>query len=195
MENKKGQLFFIMWTAWAWKWTLRKNLEKESDLWIEFVKSYVTRPMREWEIEGEHYHFITNEDFKGMISKNAFLEYEFVHNTAYYWTKLSDVIDDGIDLWKKVMKEIDMEWLKNIQTNHPELEDSITSIFLNLSPDKFKERIISRGATISDEEYNHRANSLIREIAEAKIHCDYIIDTSEKTPEEVFEEALKILKK
>jgi len=46
---------------------------------------------------------------------------------------------------------------------------------------------------MSEEEFKNRKESLVREVTDAKIYCDYIIDTSEKTPEKVFEEVLEII--
>jgi predicted site-specific integrase-resolvase len=48
---------------------------------------------------------------------------------------------------------------------------------------------------MSEEEFKSREESLKREIVEAEKYCDYIIDTSEKTPEEVFEDVMEILEK
>jgi len=194
MKNK-GKIYFILWTSWAWKWTLRKKLEKANIKDLEFIKSYVTRPMREWEINWDIYHFITKEDFEKMIKNNEFLEYELVHKKAYYGTRLKDAVQNGIDGGKKVMKEIDMEWLKNIYKNNPQLKDYITTIFLNLNQEKFAERIKARWDIMSDEEFKNREESLKKEVKEAKIYCDYIIDTSNKNPDEVFSEVLNILEK
>ncbi len=184
-----------MWTAGAGKWTLRKGLEKDKNIDIKFLKSYVSRVMRKWEIDWDIYHFVSEEVFKKMIAGEEFLEYEIVHKTAYYWTKLSDVVEKGIDAGIKVCKEIDIEGLKNILKNNPHLKENITSIFLSLTPEKLHERIEARGAHITDIELKNREESLVKEVREAKEYCDHIIDTSEKTPEQVLEEVEKILKK
>lgn len=191
---KKWKLYLIMWTSWAGKWTLRKNLEKAKISDLEFIKSNVTRKMREWEVDWDVYNFISEESFKEMIKNDEFLEYEYVHNHAYYGTKLSDVTN-WIESWKKIMKEIDMQWLKNIFKNNPHLKEYITTIFLNLSQEKFAERISSRWATMTKEEFEKREKSLIREVEEAKKYCDYIVDTSDISPEEVFEDVMEILGK
>jgi len=190
----KWHLYLIMWTSGAGKGTLRKNLEKNMLEDLEFIKSFVTRKMREWEINGDVYNFISEEEFKKMIENNEFLEYEYVHNNAYYWTRLKDV-KDWIDAWKKIMKEIDMKGLKNILKNNPWLKENMTTIFLNLSQEKFAERIAARWDKMTVEEFRKREESLKREVVEAEKYCDYIIDTSEKTPEEVFKEFIQILKK
>jgi len=189
----KWKLFLVLGSAWARKWTLRKNLEKANIEDLQFIKSYVTRDMREWEINWDVYNFISEEKFKEMIKNDEFLEYEFVHKKAYYGTRLEDVVELWIEKWKKVMKEIDMEWLKNILKNNSHLKENIVTIFLNLSQEKFAQRIEARWAFMSEEDYKNREESSVREVREAKIYCDHIIDTSEKTPEEVFEEVLEIL--
>lgn len=189
---EKWKLILILGTSGAGKWTLRKNFEKANLDNLKFIKSYVTRDMRDWEINWDVYNFISQKKFEKMIENNEFLEYEFVHKKAYYWTRLKDVAK-WIKSWKKVMKEIDMEWLKNIYKNNPHLKENIITIFLNLSQEKFAERIKSRWVFMSEEEFKNRKESLVREVTDAKIYCDYIIDTSEKTPEKVFEEVLEII--
>lgn len=184
-----------MWTSGSGKWTLRKNLEKMNIENLEFAKSYVSRPMRKWEVEWDVYYFVSTEVFQKMISNKEFLEYEWVHNAAYYWTKLSDVIDDWIDVWKKVIKEMEIEWLKSTLKNYPELSTSMTSIFLSLTPEKLSERIEARWANMSKKDYENRIKSLKKEVKESEEYCDYIINTSEKTPEEVLETVLEIFKK
>ena len=192
MKNK-GHIYFIMGTSGSGKWTLRKNLEKLETKNLEFLKSYVSRPMREWEIEWDIYYFISWEKFQHMINNDEFLEYEWVHNAAYYGTRLSDVIENGVDAWKKVCKEVDIEVLKNILKNNPQLKENMTSIFLSLTPEKLSERIKTRWAKMSHDDFENRTNSLKKEVEQANKYCDYIIDTSEKTPEEVLEEVQKIL--
>jgi chloramphenicol 3-O-phosphotransferase len=46
---------------------------------------------------------------------------------------------------------------------------------------------------MSEKEFSSREESLKREVIDAKKYCDFIVDTSEKTPEEVFEEVMNIL--
>jgi guanylate kinase len=83
----------VLGTSGAGKGTLRKNLENAEIEGLEFIKSNVTRKMREGEVNGDVYNFISEEDFKEKIENDEFLEYEYVHNYAYYGTKLSDVTD------------------------------------------------------------------------------------------------------
>ncbi len=192
---KKGHIFFIMWVSWAWKGTLIHNLKKQKELDVIFLKSYVTRPIRKWEIAGDKYNFISLEEFKKWVDSWYFLEYELNHGLHYYWTKHKDVVENWINKWKIVLKEIDVKWLKNIFSNNEYLKKHITSIFLDISEDTLIERIKMRWAEMSEEELQNRRDSLKLEKKDSKLHCDYIIDTSNKSKEETLEAALKIIKK
>ena len=186
-------MYFIMWVSGAWKWTLLKNL-RSAWLWdLFFMKSYVTRPMREGEIDGEIYNFISQEQFQKSIDTDEFLEYEWVHKTAYYGTKWADAIENGIDAWKKVLKEIEIAWLKNILSNNPQIRPNMTSIFLDISPETLRERIKMRGATMTDLDLSNRLDSLEIEKRDSTTYCDHIIDTSDMTPEQVLEQVIAII--
>lgn len=67
---KKGHLYFIVGVSGSGKGTLRDNLQKthlKKDLL--FVHSYVTRPMRPGEINGDKYHFVSEEKFLEDVKK------------------------------------------------------------------------------------------------------------------------------
>lgn len=67
---KKGHLYFIVGVSGSGKGTLRDNLQKTSlkkDLL--FVHSYVTRPMRPGEVNGDKYHFVSEEAFLEDVKK------------------------------------------------------------------------------------------------------------------------------
>jgi len=191
---KKGHIFFVMGVSGAGKGTLIENLKRLEDLDVEFMRSYVTRPMRDWEVDGNIYNFVSLEDFKAWIEAWDFLEYELNHWLYYYWTKYSDVVTNWIDKWKKVLKEIEVKWLKNIYTNNPHFKKYITTIFLDISKEVLVERIKLRQANISDTELSNRIDSLSFEKKDSQIYCDHIIDTSVITPEETLKIVLDIIK-
>lgn len=188
----RWHIYFIMGTSGSWKWTLRKNLENEKFESIDFLKSYVSRPKRPWEIDGDVYHFISKEEFLKWVDEWVFLEYAFVHKKDYYWTKKKDVIENWVNKWKKVIKELDMNGLILLKEKYPELSNDYTSIFLDLPIEQFKERIESRWVDMWEQEYNNRAESLEAERKEAVNNCDYIIDAT-LSPEEVLEKIKKII--
>ena len=187
-----GHIFFIMWVSWAWKWTLIENLNK-SNLDLHIPLSYKTRQIRENEINGIDANFISKEEFFNSTEKWEFLEYALVHETDYYGTKFVDVIENWINKWKIVIKELDINWLKILRSQKPELDNSYTTIFLNIPNDILIKRIESRWALMTNDELTRRVNSATCEEKEAKEICNYIIDAT-KNPLEVLNEVVKIIK-
>ena len=76
----KGKTFIISGPSGVGKSTVLKELfEDRDDLY--FSVSATTRPPRPGEIDGVHYHFTDVDQFRKMISEDAFLEYaEYVGN-------------------------------------------------------------------------------------------------------------------
>ncbi len=192
---KKGHIYFIMGISWAGKWTLAHNV-KNLNLWDNFVfpLSYTTRERRVGEIQGEHYSFISREDFIHSIDKWEFLEYALVHERDYYGTKYQDVMEDGVEEWKIVIKELDLNGLKKLKQERPELDEFYSAIFLNIPKEMLRSRIEVRGVFMSDEEYEKRLNSSIFEEEELMKYCDYVIDAT-LSPEEVVERFLEIVER
>lgn len=189
---KKGHLYFIVWVSGSGKGTLRDNLQKthlKKDLL--FVHSYVTRQMRPGEINGDKYHFVSEDDFKDSIAKWEFLEYEINHKTAYYGTKKQD-IEDGIAAGKIVLSEIDTKGIKQILEKHPKFRKNFTSFFLDVSDEVIEERYFARNPEGSKEDIKNRLESAQFERKQAEEYCDYIIDATQ-SPESVLEEVLAII--
>lgn len=61
------------------------------------VVTYTTRPLREGEVNGETYHFITNERFQEMLENHEFVEHNVFHTEFgdwYYGSAIRDYIDE-----------------------------------------------------------------------------------------------------
>lgn len=52
--------------------------------------TYTTRPKREGEVDGDVYHFISNEKFNEMIENDEFYEYDVFLNDWYYGSTKED---------------------------------------------------------------------------------------------------------
>lgn len=189
-----GHIYFILWVAWSWKSTLINNIAKLSIPNVYHPISYKTRPKREYEKNWVDAWFLSKEDFFAQVNAWEFLEYALVHETDYYWTKFVDVLDNWINLWKIVIKELDINWLEELRKNRPELDEKYTTIFLNIPENILRERIEKRWAFMSDEELKNRLNSAIIEEQKAKKLCNFIIDAT-LTEDEVLKEVLKIIQK
>lgn len=91
---------------------------------IYFSISSTTRYIRDGEIDGVHYHFISHEEFINGINNNLFLEWAKVHNN-YYGTQRKQV-DDALNQGKIVLFDVDIQGQKSIKKFYP----NATSIFI-----------------------------------------------------------------
>lgn len=185
-------IYFIMWITGAWKWTLIANIKKVWHPKIHIPLSYKSRSIRPNEVHGVDSYFVSKEDFVSAIEKGEFLEYAIVHETDYYGTKYEDVLDNGVYASKITIKEIDIHGLKRLKKERPELDSVYSTIFLNIPPEKLKERVEARGVFMSDEEYERRVKSSLYEEEEIMKYCDFVVDAT-LSPDEVLEQFLKII--
>lgn len=191
MINNTGHIYFIMWVSWAGKWTLISGLKKT---WLDLhiPLSYKSRKAREFEVDWVDSFFISKDEFEQSIKDDEFLEYAIVHWTDYYGTKFVDVIENWVELGKKVIKELDIHWLKRLMKQHPEFRVKYSTIFLNIPLLKLRERIAKRWEDITESELLSREKSAILEETEARQYCDYMLDATQE-PEKVLREVLDII--
>jgi guanylate kinase len=124
-----------------------------------FSISTTTRAMRPGEVDGIHYHFVSEETFKKEIEEEMFLEYAIVHGN-YYGTSLGPVkkaLKDG----KLVIFDIDVQGHDAVQHR---LGDITTSVFITTpSMEELKRRLYGR-STDSDEVIAKRIDMAKREV-------------------------------
>ena len=124
-----------------------------------FSISTTTRPIRDGEEEGVHYHFVSEEEFKKEIEKNNFLEYALVHGN-YYGTSLRPV-REALNEGKLVIFDIDVQGNTAINNR---LGDITTSVFITPPTlSELKTRLQNR-STDSDEVIHARIKMAKREI-------------------------------
>ncbi len=73
------------------KTTIVNEILKLEHLRLEFSISACSRNKRDKEIHGEHYYFISIDEFKQKIKADEFLEWEEVYENSYYGTLKSEI--------------------------------------------------------------------------------------------------------
>lgn len=178
----QGTLYIISAPSGAGKSSLIQALLKTQPVNdIRISISHTTRSMRPGEIDGEHYYFISVDEFKQLIKQNAFLEYAEVFGN-YYGTSLEAInimLNKGID----VFLDIDWQGAQQVRTLCPQAR----SIFI-LPPSKaeLERRLIGRGQD-SEEIIHQRMQKAVSEISHYNEY-DYVIINDD------FETALSDLK-
>ena len=158
-QSREGLLLVASGPAGVGKGTLDKALlERHQDMKLSV--SATTRAPRPGEIDGVHYFFKTEEEFKAMIERNEFLEYMHVFQTNYYGTPRSFVeeqLSRGID----VILEIDVQGAMKVKKAFP---NAVMIFIAPPSMAELKSRLIGRN-TETLEQIEKRFATAEKEIA------------------------------
>ncbi|MBI96310.1 guanylate kinase [bacterium] len=186
---KKNKLFAIIGPSGAGKGTVIKEIKKLFPT-IKYPISFTTRKKREGEIEGEVYHFISQEKFQEMIDKNEFLEYQKIHNNAYYGSSKKEIIDN-LDKFN-LLREFDIQGVKAIEKIIP--KENLVKIFITVDKWETLEQRILKRSKIDKEELLKRKASFEKEVKYMEL-CDHVIQSKEDMQEELIQDFSQIIKK
>ena len=140
-----GNLFIVSSPSGGGKGTLIKYALERVD-GVTVSVSFTTRSMREGEENGREYHFVGEDEFRGLIEKDEFLEYAEVHGNLYGTSRsaTSELLDSGVD----VILEIDVQGACQVREK---VEDSIAIFIVPPSYHVLRERLIARGTEAPED--------------------------------------------
>lgn len=145
MNNKTGAILVLSGPSGAGKSSLLNEIIDDIGE-CYFSISTTTRPMRDGEIDGVHYYFVDEAEFKKDIEEEFFLEYAFVHGN-YYGTSIKPV-KEALSEGKLVLFDIDVQG-NAVVTNR--LGDITTSVFITPPTlSELKNRLESRKTDSQD---------------------------------------------
>ena len=156
--KRRGLLFVLSSPSGAGKSTIGRML-MESDDGIALSVSATTRPIREGEEDGKHYHFVTDERFDELVAAGEFLEWAHVFGHRYGTLKreVLKVIEGGRD----VLLDIDWQGTQQLKQVDP---DIVRVFILPPSMTELERRLRARG-TDSDEVIQRRMDRAATEIS------------------------------
>jgi len=156
------------------------NYLLEQGVPVEFSISACSRAPRGEEKHGEHYYFLSPEEFRAKVAADEFLEWEEVYEGRYYGTLRSEVER----IWakgKQVIFDIDVVGGVNLKKQYG---DQALSVFIKApSIEKLKERLIARN-TEDETNLKMRLDKAEEEMAYAKEFDLVIINDDLKTAQE-----------
>ena len=165
-----GRLFVISGPGGVGKSTITQEVARFEDFFLSI--RVTTRPPRDGEQDGVHYHFVTRAEFEARIANNEFMEWaEFAGNL--YGTLEEDVQRHRL-AGKHVLLEIELQGARQVKKVHPE------AVLVFISPPSWEElegRIRGRGSD-SDERIRERLAIAQEEMAAAK-EFDHVLVNSE----------------
>ena len=124
----------------AGKDTIKKELIKRMENVVS-LPSYTSRKMREGDVAGETYNFVTTEEFENMIKNNEFYEYN-VHHEHYYGTSRK-LMNEKIASGKIIVKDIDVNGVENL-INILKQDTKVVTIFLRVPKEILVKRLENR---------------------------------------------------
>ena len=163
----KGTVLIVSGPSGSGKDTILKEVFKKLPD-IKFSISSITRPMREGEVEGEKYHFISRDEFLSLIENDMLLEYN-MYLENYYGTPRKPV-DTVLAEGGEIIIEVDVNGAASIREKLPE---AVSVFIMPPSFEVLKKRLSGRG-TESSELVEKRMKEALGEISRATEY-DYIV--------------------
>ena len=90
MNNNQPKIFIVSGPSRVGKDAITKGLLRKRSLNLQKVITATSRPKREGEVEGKHYHFLNPEEFTQKIKQGYFLEWAILAGGRYYGTPLPE---------------------------------------------------------------------------------------------------------
>jgi guanylate kinase len=130
--------------------------------------SYTTRKPRPGEVEGEAYHFVSNDEFSKMVDEDAFAEWALVHGNLYgtALSTLEEARKNGVDL----VLDIDCQGALRLKE---QFDGGVYVFILPPSMEELRRRLESRSSD-AQEVIERRIVRAADEIKEARWY-DFII--------------------
>lgn len=124
------------------KSTIVQQLVRECAVPLRLSISATTRAPRPGEIDGEHYYFLSLEEFEARRQRGEFMECAEVHRTGNWYGTLWSEVDVAQQLGKWSLLEIDVEGARSVMAMYP----GAVTIFVTLpSLDEYERRLRTRG--------------------------------------------------
>lgn len=167
-----GLVFIISAPAGTGKTTLVQMLTHEFPSVIASI-SYTTRSIRPGEINGVHYNFISEEEFRTRIDQGDFLEHVELYGHFYGTSKLW--IEDTLKKGKHVILVIDTQGAMQLRKTRSE-----RSIFIFITPPSLEElrKRLTKRKTESAKKITERLEWAKKELL-CQTHYDYLIVNDE----------------
>ncbi|NVJ63301.1 MAG: guanylate kinase [Flavobacteriaceae bacterium] len=170
----KGKLFVFSAPSGSGKSTIVNHLLSIDELNLAFSISATSRAPRGEEKDGEHYYFMSADEFKSHIEKDDFLEWEEVYQNNFYGTLKSEV-ERIWKMGKHVVFDIDVIGGLNIKKQFP--EQTLSIFIMPPSVEELRNRLVKR-STETAEKIEMRVAKAAKELESAS-SFDVVITNDE----------------
>ena len=186
-----GKILLVSGPSGSGKSTLIKRLIAEfGESEIYFSISSTTRDMREGEINGVNYHFISKDEFRAGIENGEFLEWALVHNN-YYGTSLK-AVNEALNLGKIVIFDIDVQGFEIVSEKIAKSE--LSTVFITTPSAAELERRLRARKDTADDDIATRLQNAKDEMKYLKQYDYFIINDELESAYENFRSIYKTIR-
>lgn len=167
-----GKIIIVSAPSGCGKSTIINELLRRGEIDMQFSVSATSRPPREGEVHGEHYYFMTEQEFRDAIAADAFVEYEEVYPGRFYGTLRSEV-ERRCSEGHNVILDIDVKG--GVRVKHMFGDRALSLFIMPPSVDELRRRLESR-ATDSAEAIAQRVGKAEYELGFAKDYDKCVVN-------------------
>ena len=168
---RRGKLIVVSGPSGAGKSSLiREALEAVPEL--AYSVSATTRPARPGEVEGEHYVFLSREEFERWIEEGKFLEWAPYSGNLY--GTLEGKVQEILDAGRSVILEIELQGARQVRQKRPDA----VMVFVRAPSLEETRRRLSGRATETAEAMETRLATAVGEVA-ARVEFDHEVVNGE----------------
>ncbi len=135
----QGTLYIVSAPSGAGKTSLLKAVRLQLEN-LKVAVSHTTRDPRPGEIDGEHYHFVSQQEFHKIEDSGDFLEHAEVFGNFYGTSRKS--VNSQLDAGYNVVLEIDWQGAQQVRKVYPQ---AVTIFILPPSVKELANRLNARG--------------------------------------------------
>jgi len=167
-RERRGIMLVLSSPSGAGKSTIARNLLEQTDN-LELSVSMTTRPRRGSEIDGVHYHFVSQREFERLRESDALVEWAQVHGNFYGTPR--DPVEKAMAEGRDMLFDIDWQGGKQLMEK---ARDHVVSIFI--LPPTMEELMarLHRRAEDTEEVIERRLANAAEEIKHWREY-DYVI--------------------
>lgn len=167
MANKDGMLILFSGPSGVGKDTVL-SVVLDKDKTLQRSVSLTTRHMRENEIDGKDYYFISIPQFEHMINRGDVLEFARYGRNLYGTPKAP--VDKWLSEGKTVILKIEVKGAHKIKKMYPE---SVAIFLMPPSMDELESRLRSRGT--EDEDDIKKRMQIARDEVRKSVDYDFVV--------------------
>ena len=159
---RRGLMLVLSSPSGAGKTTISRALLDGDDA-LELSVSATTRAPREGEVDGVHYHFISDDRFRTLIDEDGLLEWANVFNNAYGTPRAA--IEKALSEGRDVLFDIDWQGTQQLRQKMP--QDLVSVFVLPPSLAALETRLKSRQQMTgeTDEQVAYRLSKAPAEVS------------------------------